>query len=130
MADQHSQPHDDDINMTDADETAPRIPSTNIASTTDTTDNPAPQQNHPSQQHPQDLPHRNANIPTPHTDTTMRDDRALQIEDMKAWSESFKVRKVLHRDILPLLARGGDKQLEISMKNLELGREVGKKSER
>jgi hypothetical protein len=39
---------------------------------------------------------------------------------MKRWAEELKINKPLTMDLLPILAKDGDKQMEILMKNTSL----------
>jgi hypothetical protein len=39
---------------------------------------------------------------------------------MKRWAEELKINKPIPKDLLPILAKDGDKQMEILMKNTSL----------
>jgi hypothetical protein len=41
---------------------------------------------------------------------------------MKRWAEDLKINKPIPKDLLPILAKDDDKQMEILMKNKNLGR--------
>jgi hypothetical protein len=46
--------------------------------------------------------------------------RALEHSEMKQWAEGLKIKKPISRDLLPILAKDDDKQMEILMKNTSL----------
>jgi len=49
--------------------------------------------------------------------------RAQEMSEMRQWAENLKLNKPIPRDLLPLLAKDGAKQLEIVMKHMHIGEE-------
>ncbi|KAF1835859.1 hypothetical protein BDW02DRAFT_481004, partial [Decorospora gaudefroyi] len=48
--------------------------------------------------------------------------RAEECKEMKRWAEGFRVNRPIPKDLLPILAKGDDKQMEIFLRNMSLGR--------
>ncbi|EAT90465.1 hypothetical protein HBI56_049860 [Parastagonospora nodorum] len=49
--------------------------------------------------------------------------RAQETSEMRRWAETLKLNKPIPRDVLPLLAKDGAKQLEIVMKHMHIGKQ-------
>jgi hypothetical protein len=47
-------------------------------------------------------------------------ERTAELKDMKWWAEELKINKPIPKDLLPILAKDGYKQMEILMKNTSL----------
>lgn len=46
--------------------------------------------------------------------------KARTLDKLKQWGKNFKLQTTIPRDILPLLAKGDAKQLELVMKGMDL----------
>lgn len=70
--------------------------------------------------------HETTTIPKRHSNPELvfaQSYRAQETSEMRQWAENLKLNKPIPRDLLPLLAKDGAKQLEIVMKHMHIGKE-------
>jgi hypothetical protein len=49
-------------------------------------------------------------------------ERVAELKEMKQWAQQLNINNPIPKDLLPILAKDDNKQMEILMKNTSLGR--------